>query len=216
MKINSSWEDSYKNVKQLWGTEPDLKLIQYFDKIKKGNVLDLGIGEGRNSIPFALSGFNIDGVDISETALTRCKEIFSELDADINLFNSDLRNYNIKKSNYTLIIAANALNFFKREDIEAIIENIKGGLKEQGVLYLSVFSILDPRFKSLQDSNEQVEENTFYINERDTYIHYFTKEEIEKYFSDFKILSLIESYEYDDSHGNPHYHGGIDLVASKY
>lgn len=210
-----AWEDSYKNIKQIWGTEPDLKIIQYFNKIKKGNVLDIGIGEGRNSIPFAFSGFNIDGVDISETALSRCKKIFADLNANITLFNSDIRDYHIKKNNYNLIIAANVLNFFKRAEIDEIVQNIKAGLQEGGVLYLSVFSILDPKFIKLQENNKQVEENTFYVKERDTFIHYFTKDEIMEYFSDLKTLSIIESFEYDDSHQSPHYHGGIEYVALK-
>lgn len=215
METISSWENRYKSIKHVWGTEPDLKLIQYFDLIKKGNVLDLGIGEGRNSITFALSGFNIDGVDISETALDRCKENFTDINTKVNLICTDLKNYSIIKDNYSLIIAANVLNFFKKADIENIIQDIKEGLTEGGVLYLSAFSTLDPKFNTSQANNKQIEENTFYIEDRDTYIHYFTKEEIAEYFTDFKILSFIESFEYDDTHGKPHYHGGIDLLVSK-
>jgi 2-polyprenyl-3-methyl-5-hydroxy-6-metoxy-1,4-benzoquinol methylase len=215
LAVNGLWEDGYKNIKQLWGVEPDLKLIQYFDLIKKGYVLDLGIGEGRNALPFAISGFNIEGVDISETALNQCKEEFEKINININLTCSDLRNYNINKNNYTLIIASNVLNFFKKEEIEIIIQNMKAGLKEEGIIYLSVFSTLDPKFHTLQATFESVEENTFYVKNRETYIHYFTKEEITGYFSDFEIISVIESFEYDDSHGSPHYHGGIELMVRK-
>ncbi|HWR09872.1 class I SAM-dependent methyltransferase, partial [Sporomusa sp.] len=70
----NSWDYRYSQTKQLWTWRSDSKLLQYFDLVKKGNVLDLGIGEGRNSLPFAMNGFSIDGVDISATALNRCKE----------------------------------------------------------------------------------------------------------------------------------------------
>lgn len=67
----------------------------------------------------------------------------------------------------------------------------------------------------LNNSQMQVEENTFYIEERCSYIHFFTQNEITEYFSDFEVFCLFEGIEYDISHGAPHYHGGIDFIARK-
>lgn len=221
------WEKSYQSVKQLWSSKPDAKLMQYFDLIKKGNILDCGIGEGRNAVPFALSGFNIDGIEISETALKRCRENLMTIynssenndlnknEYNINLIINDLRTYNIKKDNYTAIVVANVLNFFKKSEIDLIIKNIKEGLKEDGMVYISVFSTLEPRYTFLKENNKQVEENTFYREERDSYVHYFTQKEICDYFSDFELICCIEGLEYDSGHGEPHYHGGIEFIARK-
>ncbi len=33
------WEKSYQNTKQLWSSNPDAKLMQYFDLIKKGDMV---------------------------------------------------------------------------------------------------------------------------------------------------------------------------------
>jgi len=133
---------------------------------------------------FTFEGFNVDGVDISETAIKRYKENFTKKDSIINLISSDLREYDIKKDNDTLIIAANVLNFFRKSEIYIIINKIKDGLKEDGIVYLNVFSTLDPQYNSIKTNKKQVEENTFYIDERDTYKHFFTQEELNKYFSD--------------------------------
>jgi len=211
----NNWNKYYQNANQLWSSNPDFRLMQYFDLIKKGNVLDLGIGEGRNSIPFALSDFNIDGVDTFEPALSRCKEIFKGINTTINLISCDLREYDIKSDNYNLIIVANVLNFFKKSEIDMIVQKIKTGLKEDGILYLTVFSILEPKFSILDLNQEKVEENTFYIEERNSYVHYFTQKELNVYFSDFELICLFEGIEYDTSHGIPHYHGGIDFMARK-
>jgi len=166
-------------------------------------------------MPFAFSGFNIDGVDISETAVNRCKEKFAELNSNNNLVNSDLRNYDIKNDNYTLIIIANVLNFFKKPEIDLIIEKTKTGLQEGGMLYLSVFSTLDPNYKSSILSRKQVEKNTFCIEERDSNVHYFNQEEITKYFSDLKLICMYEGIEYDGGHGSPHYHGVIEFIGER-
>lgn len=211
----SDWEKYYQNTKQLLSSDTDFRLLQYLDLIEKGNVLDLGIGEGRNSIPFALNGYNIDGVDTYKPALSRCKEIFKDVETTINLINCDLREYDIKCDNYSLIIVANVLNFFKKSEIDKIVQRIQEGLKEDGILYLTVFSKLEPKYSILKHYQEEVEENTFYIEERNSYVHYFTQEEIKEYFSDFELICLFEGIEYDMSHGTPHYHGGIDFMARK-
>ena len=215
MENNNVWEKSYQNIKQLWGSDPDSKLMQYFDLIKRGNLLDLGIGEGRNALPFTFAGFNIDGVDISETAIMRCKENLTKKDSIINLISTDLREYDIKKDNYTLIIVANVLNFFRKSEIEIIVEKIREGLKEDGMVYLSVFSTLEPRYDLIKTNKKQVEENTFYIDEKDSYTHFFTQEELNKYFWDFELICCCEGLEYDSNHGEPHYHGGIEFIARK-
>lgn len=217
MDKNNLWEKSYREVKRLWSSNPDAKLMQYFDLINKGHVLDLGIGEGRNALPFNMSGFNIDGVDISETALSRCRENLDDSSSIINLDICDLRKYDIKKDNYSIIISANVLNFFKKSEVDGIIKNIKSGLKADGVVYLSVFSTLEPNYKFLKSNKKEneVEENTFYIEERDSYAHFFTQEELLQHFNDFELICLVEGLEYDSSHGNPHYHGGIEFMARK-
>jgi cyclopropane fatty-acyl-phospholipid synthase-like methyltransferase len=214
--METVWESYFKNLKESRDSSPDFRLMQYFELINNGNVLDLGIGEGRNSVPFAANGFNIDGVDTSDTGLSYCKDIFEKYNnVNFNLVNCDIKDYHIINNNYDLIIVANVLNFFKKSDINIIIHKIKEGLKEDGVIYLTVFSTLEPRYKLLNNSQQQVEENTFYIEERDSYIHYFTQNEITEYFSDFEIFCLFEGIEYDISHGTPHYHGGIDFIARK-
>jgi tellurite methyltransferase len=215
LKTINTWEKSYQNTKQLWSSNPDSELMQYFDLVLKGKVLDLGIGEGRNAMPFIFSGFSIDGVDISDTALNRCKEKFAMENSDINLVSCDLRDYDIKMDNYTLIIVANVLNFFRKSEIDNMIQDIKAGLQKGGLIYLSVFSTLEPKYKTLKLNQKEVEENTFYIEEKDMYTHFFTQEEIKSYFSDFELICLCEGLEYDEGQGNPHYHGGIEFLARK-
>ena len=212
--MDNVWESKYKQREKLWSENPDAKLMQYFDLVMPGKLLDLGIGEGRNSIPFALNDFKIDGVDFSETAIKHCKERFHN-SHNIDLKCCDLREYSIKRDNYSLIIASNVLNFFKKSELDEVIKGIKDGLKKGGIVYLCVFSTLEPNYKKLKNSALEVEENTFFIEKRNIYKHFFTKEEIKEYFSDFELLCICEGLEYDNSHDEPHYHGGIEFMARK-
>ena len=51
--------------------DPELK--RYLHLVPGKEVLDLGIGQGMNSIPLAELGFNVTGVDYSTKCLEICK-----------------------------------------------------------------------------------------------------------------------------------------------
>ena len=65
----------------------DLELKRYLNLVPGKEVLDLGIGQGRNSIPLTELGFNITGVDYS----TKCLEICKNTCKKLNLVQSDIR-----------------------------------------------------------------------------------------------------------------------------
>ena len=215
VKNENIWDAKYQKNNQLWSSRADAKLLQYFDLIELGDVLDFGIGEGRNSLPFAMNGFNIDGVDISGTAIHRCEENFNSRKLSANLTLSDVRDFAIEKKKYTLITAANVLNFFCQADINELIEKIKLGIREVGVIYFSVFSTLEPTYKFLKENKREFEKNTFYCDEKNVYTHFFTKEELLNYFSDFELISCCEGLEFDNEKDNPHYHGIIEFLVRK-
>lgn len=71
MEKSSAWEEAYRDVESLWGLKPDFELAEYADLVPKGKVLDLGIGEGRNALFFAKKGYEVEGFDMSQTAVDR-------------------------------------------------------------------------------------------------------------------------------------------------
>lgn len=213
------WDTEYRKVEQFWGMTPDYKLIQYKALFNAGEILDLGVGEGRNCIPFIESKYKIHGIDVSETAISRCRDLFVAFDekqvVETNFEVVDLRNTAFEQDRYSGVIAANILNFFKKSECELIINHLKSALKTKGIIYISAFTTLEPKYQEIKEQYAEIEENTFYVEQRKTHVHYFTKEEMLSYFSDFEMISCFEGIELDLSHGEPHYHGGIDLLFRK-
>lgn len=207
------WENKYREMKNLWGTDPEYMLIKYKSKIAKGVVLDVGIGEGRNISQFALDGFEVEGVDISGTAVKKSKELLGGIGCNANIQQQNIKDFEVDENKYSLIIAAWVLNFFKKSEIKDIIEKLKKGLKNEGIIYLSVFTVDDPSFKDLNNTCEQIERNTFYIEDHKSFVHYFTKQEVLHYFNGFETISYIEGIDLDDGHGTPHYHGYFEYMG---
>lgn len=63
------WDEKFKNRKNPLG--PDQELVDHLSYLKKGTVLDLACGDGRNSLYLHQEGFQVTGVDFSIEALRK-------------------------------------------------------------------------------------------------------------------------------------------------
>ena len=52
--------------------EPSTLLLDHLHLLSKGRVLDVAMGKGRNAIYLAKHGFDVEGVDIDEKAVSAC------------------------------------------------------------------------------------------------------------------------------------------------
>jgi SAM-dependent methyltransferase len=215
VKKSSSWEAAYQSLESLWGFKPDPILVEYASLVPKGRILDLGIGEGRNAFFFAKLGYEVDGFDISLTAVERCLARAKNEKLKIKAEVTDLKEIKIPSNKYSLIISAWVLNFFTKKEAEEILKEIKDNLKKNGFIYIGVFAPIDPGYKEAKKNLEMIEENTFYSPRIGSFIHYFTREEILALFTDFKIIYCAEGSELDIGHGEPHYHGFIVYMGQK-
>jgi len=210
-----SWDGVYGGSGSLWGEKPDRVLVDYAELVPEGKVLDLGIGEGRNGLFLARLGYEVEGLDSSRTAVERCIKRAREAGLKLHVRVEDLRKLNIPVGTYSLIIAAWVLNFFPEKEAKGIIQMMKEGLKKGGLLYVGVFSPEDPGYERSREKLKLVSGNTFYSPHGDTYIHYFTNNEIRSLFPEFKIVSFVQGFDLDLIHGEPHYHGFITYLGQR-
>lgn len=191
----------------------DLELRRYLNLVPGKEVLDLGIGQGRNSIPLAELGFNVTGVDYSTKCLEICKNTCNKL----NLVKSDIRTFDIEKDKYDMILSGYVLHFLHKNDSYQIIENIKNNIKNNGIVYISVFSLEDPRFNKPSTSSdfEILDNNILHNKVNDTYVSFFSKDEVLNLFSDFKTIFVSEEYCLEQNVETPRYAGVVKYIGQK-
>ena len=67
--------DKYYQTENLFG-EPYPELINFYSKIQeKGKLLDLGCGQGRDSIALARLGYEVTGIDYSKVGIEQLNKI---------------------------------------------------------------------------------------------------------------------------------------------
>lgn len=125
----SHWDALYNKKGYLYGVEPSAFLKRFVGVLTRGRALDIAMGEGRNAIFLAKSGFKVDGVDISDTAIRKAQRLAQKNRVSIRAITADLNQYSIKPETYDSIII---INFLSRR----LLPEIKKGLKKGGtVLY---------------------------------------------------------------------------------
>ncbi len=66
------WESSFRDKQEMWGFEPAdcaLTTLELFKEQGFTKILIPGFGYGRNASVFTENGFNVTGIEISETAI---------------------------------------------------------------------------------------------------------------------------------------------------
>ena len=197
------WCSFYKNIKEIYGDEPEHGIIEYIDLVEKGKVLDLGVGDGRNSLFLANMGYDVCGVDISKENVELFNSKAKRLGLDVNSILGDIRDINIEENEYSLIILSWVLNFFNKSDIDKILAKAKKGLKKGGLIHFYVFTNLDYFYESNKDKKID-EENTYY-----------TKDEVLEYFKDLELVSFREGKVLDMDPRGKHYHNQIEYIGIK-
>lgn len=133
--------DDYYQTENLFG-DPFPELIDFFATYpKKGKVLDLGCGQGRDIIPLARLGFSVTGVDYSAVGIEQLNEIAHIEQLAITGIVADIYNYS-EFNQYDFVLLDSMFHFLKN-DLEkevTLIEKIFSSIQKKCVV---VFCIQD-------------------------------------------------------------------------
>ena len=122
-----------------------LDLMTCFEGQNHVNVLDLGCGVGRNSIPIAEKLKDQSGkvvcVDLLDSAIEKLNHYSCEfgVEAIIETEKADIGFYRIPPNEYDFIVAVSSLEHVESEEVlEQVLERIERGTKPGGLVCLII------------------------------------------------------------------------------
>ena len=146
--------DKYYQTENLFG-EPYTELIQFFtDYPKKGKVLDLGCGQGRDAIALARLGYSVTGIDNSEVGIDQMNLIGQN--EKLNLVGQVGDIYAFDRFNEFDVVLMDSMFHFAKKDKEKEIGLIKNIISEIKIGSLIVICIQDTG-KKVQILNEALD-----------------------------------------------------------
>ncbi|MCD4790886.1 MAG: class I SAM-dependent methyltransferase, partial [Bacteroidales bacterium] len=138
---------------------------------KQTRILDIGCGTGRHTIELTKRGYQVTGIDLSETLLNRAREKALKEDLKIDFQRQDARTLKFQKEfDLVIMLCEGAFPLMETDEMNfQIIQNASKALKEKGKFILTTLNGLFPLFhsvkdffaKSAKDGNATYDNNTF-------------------------------------------------------
>ena len=135
------WEQTYsdKNVSTFSkGPTADVKKFAHLLQAPS-LVLDVGCGEGRNSIFLTTQGHTVDAFDLSEAGIEKAKGIAKDMGLNINFWQQDLAGFVFQKE-YDAILSHGVLHLPEKEYRDKFILEAQKYTKVGGYHFICVFT----------------------------------------------------------------------------
>lgn len=101
-----SWNQRYQGSDLVWSAAPNAALVGEVSGLNPGRALDLGCGEGRNSIWLAEQGWDVTGVDFSNVAIDRARDIAERRGVSVEWEVADLNEFEPPRLWFDLVVDA--------------------------------------------------------------------------------------------------------------
>ena len=194
----NTWEEIFKKEGKVFEKphEDMPKLVKLLKKYKTKKILDLGCGPGRHLIYLAKKGFDVSGLDNSETALKMANLWLKKTKLKAHVKNIDFYQPLPYANNFfDAVISHGAIHHGTTKKVKQIIAEITRVLKKHGMIFITVpqrhhKSSIDP---TASFKGEKVEERVIIPlagPEKGIPHFYFNKKLIKEFFCDFEIQEL--------------------------
>ena len=195
------WDSRFAAPEYIFGTEANVFLASQRALFRPAmRVLEIGCGEGRNSVWLAQQGCEVTGVDISPLALAKAERLATQREVKVEWIEADIVNWTFEPERFDAVVCI-FIQFAAPEGRSRIFAGMQHTLRANGHLVLQGYT---PR--QLQYSSGGPREPD----------HLYTPDLLERSFVDWDIVHLRE---HDDVLTEGTKHAGmaalIDLIARK-
>jgi SAM-dependent methyltransferase len=127
------WNEVFARPKnrRLFNSQSNTWMAAFVSKLKPARALDIGMGDGRNSIFLAKAGWRVTGIDISSEgvglAMRRAEDSKVRIDARI----LDVKDFSFEKDRWDLILL-----FYVEPLLETHAARIQDGLAKDGFVLI--------------------------------------------------------------------------------
>ena len=175
-KIKEHYNKIYTENEVAFGGGKVENIVKDILKYKQeGSVLEIGAGEGRNSLFLATEGFDVEAMDVSDRGIAKLQESADTKGLKIKTHVADITLFTPERS-YDVIVSTFVAHHQSRGEALAIIQLIKDQTNPNGLNVIAVFT----------------KDGDFYRNNPETDRFYPDLGELSRLYSDWEVLEYSE------------------------
>ncbi len=161
------YAEKYENEIFTHGTLGECDFIeQELAYVKAMKILDVGCGTGRHSIEMTRRGYNIQGIDLSESMLRRAKQKAEANSLNIRFTRCDARNLSFNQEfDVAIMLCEGGFPLMETDEMNfEILSSVSNSLKKKSKFIFTTLNGLFPLFHSINKFHEsgKVEGNATY------------------------------------------------------
>lgn len=143
---NKWWNDFYSNKDNpvpFFENIPDENLISYFDSgiLNKGKALDIGCGNGRNSLYLAQNGWDVIGIDFSNTTIEWAIETAKASSINVDFLCQSIFEFENELDSFDFIYDSGCFHHIKPHRRNQYLNIILKYLKKDGYFSMTCFNL---------------------------------------------------------------------------
>ena len=187
------WEEAYSEEPDFFGEEPSFsaqKALGHFKKEHKSNILELGAGQGRDTLFFANNGFQVHALDYSENATEAINQKARRLGLTQYIAAS---RHDVRKplpfgngsfdGCYSHMLYSMALT---ARELEFLFQEVRRVLKPDGLNIYTVRHTGDVHYKKGRHRCEDIYEFDGFA------VHFFSREKVAHLAKGYDLVSIDE------------------------
>jgi tellurite methyltransferase len=195
----SPWDVEYASTPDrfIWGTRASSLARALAPRLGAGaRVLDLGCGEGRDSVYLAERGHHVTGVELSIVGLRKAARLAAERGARVRWVCAAMPDLPVRGP-FELVYSCGSIHYVARRERSALFERLWTLTRPGGYHAHVVFT--DRRI----------------YREKDEIVHYFAPQELRQAYRDWSILRHDEGLISCAQDGSLHVHSVETIVARR-
>lgn len=157
-----TYDDTYKQTENVFGSKPEVILEKTIHKIDKTRpVLDIGIGQGRNSFYLAKEGFQVDGIDPSKVAIESVGNISQKEKFNIHAYPVKFQEFTPNNQAYSAILVFGLIQVLDWEAIGTLMNRIDKWTQKGSLVFITAFAKNDASYNKYSKEWEKIGRNSF-------------------------------------------------------
>lgn len=212
-----TYDELYRNNENYFSAEPVKLLKDYWPLIDKNRpVLDIGAGQGRNTIFLARQGLEVHAIDPSKVAVQMIEQVASDEGLKVLTRHCGFESYKPDTDIYAGILLFGLIQILSWAQIESLLALIDACTDKGSLVFISAWSVADPSYPRISHDWEKCGKNSF-KREEGEFRTYLERDEILTLFSKFEVVHHWEGMGPWHSHGDrpPEQHGRVEAVLRR-